>query len=647
MLRSALSLALVLASCAAPEHQGRPDPALDSLVLTRIDPGVVVPGTTIVVTGDAFLDDPSGISWLRLVGTLAGRSVDVTLPADFVDESELHVELDAGGFARLGGEGTFTGNAQVLVDFALDGGRHATPPVAVTLEVVSELRPTLLDAQLSGEIFVNDPIAIEGDGFLLGGNEGTTFARIEGCFVSADESACVDVAPVEVPIVPETPFDRTRATFAFSPRIAGIAPGNFQGRVSLHSVPAAGPEGKSDAFEVDYELVPAVITAATTSSGTGASLGQFIDIDGGGFLGGDEGLTVLHLVGTFTPDGSAQGAPVDLELVGEFESGRRIRYVVNEDDGLGQTIDVRTQFGTFAGTIAPVSSFEGQELTGLPTDLTFAILPVKQVVWVRFLPSYVDSLRAFGMRALDQQIRQRILAVLERDYETINIEFRSEEPTDFELYAIIEVAGPDPNGLGLLGYDNTPGKDVNNARLFDRIGGVNALTQQDDFPGFGGVFIDSLFAFSEHPPHGSRQDSASELFDAIFDPIRPDTGDPIRSADVAMGAIPTLDSGAGCPADDRTMQAACAVWVMGSMIGTTMSHENGHSLGLADPLGTRFHDLGDAPDRLMDAGGARTFEERAELMGEGPAMFCEDEYQYLRAILPTGEPDTTIARPYC
>jgi hypothetical protein len=49
----------------------------------------------------------------------------------------------------------------------------------------------------------------------------------------------------------------------------------------------------------------------------------------------------------------------------------------------------------------------------------------------------------------------------------------------------------------------------------------------------------------------------------------------------------------------------------------------------------------------MDAGAARTFEERAELMGQGPAMFCDDEYQYLREILPTTDPDTPISRPFC
>ena len=85
-----------------------------------------------------------------------------------------------------------------------------------------------------------------------------------------------------------------------------------------------------------------------------------------------------------------------------------------------------------------------------------------------------------------------------------------------------------------------------------------------------------------------------------------------------------------------------------SLIGTTMTHELGHSLGLADPEGELFHDPGDEPNRLMDSGDGRPFEERAELMGLGPSRFCVDEFIYLRAALPgakSNAPD--IERPIC
>jgi hypothetical protein len=87
--------------------------------------------------------------------------------------------------------------------------------------------------------------------------------------------------------------------------------------------------------------------------------------------------------------------------------------------------------------------------------------------------------------------------------------------------------------------------------------------------------------------------------------------------------------------------------VLGSLIGTTMTHEVGHSLGLADPYGSEFHNVGDGVNRLMDAGAFRTFNERAEINGEGPAVFCDEDYQYLRKVLPTSLEDPLPVRPPC
>jgi hypothetical protein len=52
---------------------------------------------------------------------------------------------------------------------------------------------------------------------------------------------------------------------------------------------------------------------------------------------------------------------------------------------------------------------------------------------------------------------------------------------------------------------------------------------------------------------------------------------------------------------------------LGNLIGGTLSHEIGHSLGLANPFMEGFHNAGDAPNRIMDSGGNRPFVERAEL----------------------------------
>jgi hypothetical protein len=49
----------------------------------------------------------------------------------------------------------------------------------------------------------------------------------------------------------------------------------------------------------------------------------------------------------------------------------------------------------------------------------------------------------------------------------------------------------------------------------------------------------------------------------------------------------------------------------------------------------------------MDAGAARPFAERAELEGLGPAVFCDEEYAYLRRILPGVDPTHVVSRPSC
>jgi hypothetical protein len=236
--------------------------------------------------------------------------------------------------------------------------------------------------------------------------------------------------------------------------------------------------------------------------------------------------------------------------------------------------------------------------------------------------------------------------VVERDYAGVNVEVRLEEPTDFALYSILEISGPDPNGLGLLGYDNTPGKDVGNQRLYDTIGGVNALTQQDGYPGYGGVFIESLFSFSQDPGGFAEQGAVDPLFDDLFDPVRPDRGgDRVSPGEVADRVVPS--SNTDCPTSGRSARVGCAVFALGNLIGTTVSHEIAHSVGLADPDGEAFHNTGDWENALMDGGSYRTFAERAEVDGEGPGVFCEEAFVYLQDILPTGQPDPLGSRQEC
>lgn len=635
-----VALGALAAACSAPA-----EPATEPPVLAALAPTIALPGTALLLTGHGFLAPPWGLTRLELRGSGAQGEVALSLPVQVRDERSARVVLDAAQHEALGGEGEFSGVAWVVVDEG-GAGRGVSQEMPVQLALRRTLVPTLASMTDAPAIFVNDDLALAGTGLLLGGEEGQSVALVAGCVRRG--SGCEPVAPLELPVRvdPRADDGRSRGSFRFVPALAGIRPGTFTGTVLLRNRHGGGAVHDSAPVAVTYRLSPpAVLNVAPR----GASLGQRLVIGGGGFVAGDgEGQTRLRITGQYAAGG---GAPreLSLELLPEFASGRRVYYALNEDDALGRMADLRNGTGLFTGRVTPLVEFRGERTSGTPASVELSLRPVRQVVVLDFTAGYVRALALFGLGAMDRWIRQRVLAAIERDYATINLEVRDEVPHDWAQYASVEISGADPNGIGLLGYDNSPGKDRGNQRLYDRIGGVNATTQEDGFPGYGGVFVESLLVFSTDPHgHARREPIADPLFDAIFDPFRPERGGlPVRARDFADGPFAPLASGEGCPARTRREQIRCAVWALGSLIGTTVSHELGHSLGLADPDGDRFHNPGDRPERLMDAGGARPFRERAEVAGASPGRFCSDEYRYLRRILPTDEPDDPVPRPPC
>ncbi len=641
-MRAATAIALALAAgCAS---SSAPDVGLESLQLESVAPDTIIPGTKVVVKGASFVDTQWGTATVHLTGTAGGHDIDARWPATFVDFNTMTVAIDAGRIDEMGGDVDFHGQARVDVVAASDGDTYSSEAITVDLSFRNKLTPTPVSLNGEGVIFVNDEIVIEGDGFLLGGDEGTSVARVTGCFVASGQTTCKPITDLDVPLVPVDPLSRKRAQFPFGPKIAGIKPGEFRGAIAVVNKQMKQPEIAAAAITVMYDLVTSQIFDVNPPA---ASLGQYVFIKGGGFVGGEPGaLTEIELSGTFNKTGG-NPAPVSMTLIPEFAEGRLVRYIVNTDDELGQSLDLRTDTGDFTGTATPIVSYGADRVRGTSKSVSFSIAPVKQVVYLQFQPTYVEGLRDFGLRAVDKKIRERIIEVCNRSYQGVNIEFRAEPPTDYALYESVELVGVDPNGTGLFGYDNSPGKDNGNLRLYDRLGGVNALTQQDGYPGFGGVFVRSLMGFSKHPSNGVKSvPGADSLFDKLFDPFRPDQGnDPVHASDLS-GELPKVDGGQ-CPGGDRKQQIACAIFVIGNLIGGTLSHEIGHSLGLANPYMEGFHNAGDAPNRLMDAGGDRPFVERAELQGQGPGVFCDDEYDYLRMILPSAQPAPQIERPGC
>ncbi|MBA3396622.1 MAG: hypothetical protein H0T89_28585 [Deltaproteobacteria bacterium] len=637
-----LAQALAVAGCAS---SSSPDQGLEGLAIEEVAPETIIPGSKVVIKGASFVDSQWGTATVHLTGNAGGQQVDVRWGATFVDFNTMTVAIDSDEIDELGGDVDFHGTARIDVIATSDGDTYSSDAITIDLRFREKLTPTPTALDGEGVIFVNDQIQIEGDGFLLGGDEGVSVAKLTGCFTLDNTTTCKPIAAIEIPLVPVDPLKRTRAQFPFSPKVAGIKSGTFTGAVTVINKQMRQSEVPAEAISVLYDLVTSQIFSVDPPA---ASLGQYVFINGGGFVGGEPGaLTEIELAGTFNKTGGSP-ASISMTLIPEFVEGRMVRYVVNTDDELGQSLDLRVDTGSFTGTATAIVSYGVDRVRGASKRVAFAIAPVKQVVYLNFQASYVEGLRDFGLRAVDKRIRDRIIEVCKRAFEGVNVEFRTEPPTDYALYEHVELVGVDPNGTGLFGYDNSPGKDNGNLRLYDRLGGVNALTQQDGYPGYGGVFVRSLMGFSKHPVSGVKSvPGADSLFDKMFDPFRPDQGgQPIRAADLS-GNVPVLTEGTGCPASSREGQVGCAILVLGNLVGGTLSHEIGHSLGLANPYMEGFHNAGDAPNRLMDSGGDRPFVERAELEGKGPGVFCDDEYAYLRMILPVSTPAPSIERPGC
>ncbi len=640
-MKRSLTWLFALGACASTTA---PDPGLEGLALTQVAPQTVIPGSTLQLTGNSFVTSEWGSATLHLVGQGNSGPIDVTWPATFSSFTAMTVAIDTSSLAAVGGDTDFHGTAEVDFVSTTDGKTYSSAPLTTALSFRTQLTP-VPTMVATGVIFVNDQIEIDGDGFLLGGGEGNSYARVNGCFQPDAGGDCTAIAQQDIAMVPMDPLSRTKAAFPFAPEIVGIEPGTFTGTVQVINKQMVGAEVDASPLTAGYTLVTSQVFSADPPA---ASLGQYVFVHGGGFVGGETGaLTQLELQGTFSKTGGLTG-PVDMTLIPEFVEGRLVRYIINTDDALGQALDLRHDTGSFTGTITPIVSFGSDTVRGVSTQISFALAPVRQVVYLEYEPAYTEELRDYGLRAVDAQIRATILSVCQAAYAGVNMDFRTDPPTDFALFSNVDIVGVDPNNMGLFGYDNSPGKDSGNLRLYDELGGVNATTQQDGFPGFGGVFVRSFMAFSQHPGEfATSADEADPAFDQIFDPFRPDQGGNAITSEDLTSAPAVLTDGSSCPGTSRHDQVACAIYVLGNLVGDTLAHEIGHSLGLANPYQDGFHDAGDLPNRLMDAGGDRPFLERATLAGQGPGLFCTDEYSYLQGILPSTMPAPNVQRPTC
>ncbi|MFT5429932.1 MAG: hypothetical protein ACI9OJ_000605, partial [Myxococcota bacterium] len=424
--------------------------------------------------------------------------------------------------------------------------------------------------------------------------------------------------------IPANGTSRQQLSFILNPADLGIRPGRFTGRIDITNASANSDVEGTGLAGVVRDLEPPRIDAVFPAV---AARGQRIQTIGRGFLATDPALnatTLIRLEGAFTITRTSQTAmlagPTALALFPDtFEDNTSMEYILRvtqtpagELEGLGLTA------GSFDGQVTPLLISGAESIIGIGSPFKITIAPQRQLVYVKFLPGFSTTVKDLGLEIAEAQVKERVLAVCTRDYAGVSIEFRQTRPDDFVEYSIIEVGGQDPNDAGLFGLDNTAGKDVGNLRFNDIIGGANAETAEQGYYAFGGVFVQSFYQLSPTIPGVTSLPIASPRFDDIFSPFMPIIGGK---------AAESSDSGS------RVLARNQAIRVLGSLVGNTVSHEIGHSLGLSNING-EFHNIGDNDGWIMDAGSFRSFAERAEIDGEGPGLFSPNNRSYLERILP-------------
>lgn len=342
--------------------------------------------------------------------------------------------------------------------------------------------------------------------------------------------------------------------------------------------------------------------------------------EGGGFAAGRE--LDLALDGDFGPAAAA------VRLEGTWRRGEA--SVVSwtdatsptlplHGDGVRSTVYLPAALDATGG-FAPLqpgdrfsgaARFVGKGWLGPATPITLLRGPRVQHLVVRFDPSAAIGLWRLGVAAAASRLAARVLALVESHFDGFAVQVHGVWPPGVVEAVEVRVHGDDPNGMGLLGTEPSPGKDVGNRVLDEQIGAFCPDAWDAGVPAWGGVFLASFFRFS--PTLFPSGGSADARFDALFGPFATE-----------LGGVPPIADG---PALDAPVEA------LAQLVAGTVSHEVGHALGLA--AGTAdWHHPGDSPGWRMDHGAARPFAERAALPGAIGERWGVVDDHYLQQVLP-------------
>lgn len=613
-------------------------PRTGTLRLDAVPAQDALPGLRLRLSGTGFQPSARATTQISLSGERrspsGAQTFELDLPSEYVSETALIVPLSPTLFETLAGGPLAAGDSvQIQGSLRLEMSEDRkvyvrTAPLELTLR--AQLQP-VVDRVSPTALFLGDDIVVSGSGFLLDG-EGQMVLALSGTFVRqvlpGDRSTMPGSQASLYPRVEHTliPVSRTEARLPLRARTLGIQPGSLYAQGTLENRQITEVKLASPTVAVNLSLLRTQLLGLDTKvvrrgMRAGATGAGFLPLD----LTGDT-ATAVHLVGTFTlKDGTV--VPTDLTLITDVLDSHRLVFVPHPTlDAMGKLTGLGSRAGRFVGTLEPEVLSGANVQHGVPLPCSpLCVVDVGsplQVLYLKFLTNFTEGLRRFGLRNIEPEIRTKVLEVVRRTYADWNVDVRDSLPSDFDEYTTIEIGGPDPNNAGLFGLDNSEALDSGNLRLNDYIGGFNAAADRKGVYAFGGVFIEPFLALSPRAP--SPLPIASARFDEVFAVFVPEYGGQAASrSELVIG-------------EPRYEALREAIRVLGALIGGTVAHEFGHSLGMAVVPGGGSHNNADLDRELMDAGPNRPFEERAELgdYQARPASFSAAHRAYLDGILP-------------
>jgi len=463
--------------------------------------------------------------------------------------------------------------------------------------------------------------------------EGIAALRIEGTFTpSSGATRPIEVAlPVEVSTI-----DRTMGAVPLDARWIGPEPGLFTGsaRLVVHTTtmqdPAISPPQPLSGTLLAASLAPhGPLPPPGQIAGPRVRRGGALRVIASGVPRPAPGTaTLLRLAGAWAPSsGQGQVWTAETGPLLAVEPVPGDTFAQAHIEGLWKMVGgpIPVEPGLFIGAFRLVLIGPGGVWQSDPVDAGYTMRRDVQRVVVRFLPSFGDAVHRLGLRhawVAQAAIVARVQALyaghgaVVEDADQPSPQVDVLHPPLLE-HITVDVGDRDPNGAALLGNEPTAGKDTGNLILDEHLGGYDGAGAAQSSYGFGGVFAGEILRFSPSLPEPSVL--ADPAFDVIFGPFCP-----------SLGGTPY--AGSTQESGDRTIAWNKAIDAFAHVIGGTIAHEVGHALGLsASP--DLFHDPGDTPGHIMDAGIYRPFAERAGLPGAPQETWGPVNEAYLESIL--------------